>query len=72
MGPSYLIMTASPALISFFKTAVKASSSQSKHFALPLKCKFVNPAIFEIEPSSAKLPHKPTTELWLLIGLLQG
>ena len=69
LGPSYLIITASPALISFFKTAVKASSSESKHLAFPLKVKFFKPAIFDIHPSGARLPHNPTTELFSLIGL---
>ena len=30
--------------------------------------KFLRPAIFEIQPSSAKLPHNPTTELFSFIG----
>ena len=42
---------------------VSTSFKQSKHLALPLKDKFFNPAILEIDPSSAKFPHKPTTEL---------
>ena len=70
-GPSYLIITASPALISFFKTAVRASSSQSKHFALPLKINLFRPAILEIQPSSARFPQRPTTELCSLRGLSQ-
>ena len=71
-GPSYLITRTSPSLYFFSLTALNASSSQSKHLALPLKNWDFIPATFTIAPSGAKLPFKPTTPPVGEIGLLIG
>ena len=61
LGPSYLITITSPFLYFCLDTASKASSSELKHKALPLKFVDFNPATFTIAPSGAKLPLSPTT-----------
>ena len=57
-GPSFLITTTSPALISLFNIDFKQSSSLSKIFAGPVNTGFFTPLIFATEPSLAKLPFK--------------
>ena len=68
LGPSYLITITSPSLYFFSLTALKASSSQSKHLALPLKNNVFIPATLTMAPPSAKFPFKPTTPPVGVIG----
>ena len=71
-GPSYLITITSPSLYPFSETHLKASSSQSKHLAIPSKKVFSIPATLTMAPSGARLPFKPTTPPVGLRGLLYG
>ena len=55
-GPSFLITTTLPALISLFKIDLRQSSSLSKIRAGPFNTGFFTPLILATQPSEAKLP----------------
>ena len=55
-GPSFLITTTSPALISFLSMDSKQDSSLSKILAGPDKTGFLTPLIFATLPSIARFP----------------
>ena len=57
-GPSYLITTTSPSLISFERIAFTPSSSELNTLALPSNEVPSFPVIFATAPSLAKLPYK--------------
>ena len=70
LGPSYRITITSPDLYSLLDTALNASSSQSKHLAIPLNYFELRPATLTIAPSGARFPLRPTTPPVFEIGLL--